>query len=197
MDTFLVEHGGLVFLVIIIGSYIWGLLWQALMHKVWGGKIIKELASGRSLYFKTKKGEYRLESTHKKLSFKLAGQKAWESVDFTDIKDIHIFRSTDTASLIEFFMGDWGLWDIAGKYRDLLHTYSIQILLRDQRDIPIVVLKQYEQREWLLGRIFLRITLAVLKVCNLYRDGEEVAQETLEMFAEKFRLAGCDIKVRY
>ena len=166
------------------------------MHHVWGGKIIKEISNGRNFYFKTKKGEYRLESTHKKFSFKLKDEPKWTSVNYDDIKDIHVLCSTDTASLIEFFLGDWGLWDMAGKYRDVLHTYAIQVLLKDQRKILIMELKQYEQREWLLGQLFLKLSLWFLKIFNLYRQGDDVTEEALEKIADKFKSAGCDIQVR-
>ncbi len=196
MNDFSQEFGWLFLVGIFLVSYIFGLLWQAIMQNVWGGKIIKEISNGRMFYFKTKNGEYRLESTHKKFSFKLKNESKWTLVDYDDIKDIHILTSTDTASLIEFFLGDWGLWDMFGKYRDFLHTYSIQVLLKDQRIIPIMELKQYEQREWLLGQLFLKLSNWILKIFKMYRQGDEVAEEALEKIAEKFKRAGCDIQVR-
>ncbi len=70
MNDFSQEYGWFFLAGILLVSYIFGLVWQAIMQNVWGGKIIKELSNGRMFYFKTKKGEYRLEATHKKFSFK-------------------------------------------------------------------------------------------------------------------------------
>lgn len=168
-----------VFFGILFFSYVLGLLWQALMHKVWGGKILKLMRGTNALYFKTGEGEFRLEKTHKKFSYKLKKQTTWQSIDYDELRQIYVFRSTDTASLIEFFMGDWGLWDMFGRYRDLINTYSIRLWTHKGTDVPVLTLKQYEQREWWLGQVFLAITISILKAFKLYRDGEDVAAQQL------------------
>lgn len=197
MDAFVKQHIILYFIFLFIFSYCLGLAWQAIMQHVWGGKILKELNNERALYLKTRRGEFRVDGTHKRFSFKLKNDKAWQAMDFEDVRNIHIFRETNGGALIEFFLGDWGLWDLKGNYRDVINTYRIQITLRDSRDIPIFVLRQYEQREMWLGQLFLSISLGILKALHLHRDGEEVAQGKLAHLVNAFNAVGFAIKVRH
>lgn len=188
--------GLLIFLVVLAISFGINLLWQALLLRVWGAQFLKQAHSSSAWYFKTKEGEFRVDSTHKKFNVKAAKAHQWQSIDFDQIRQIYIFRSTDTASLIEFFLGGWNLFDLAGRYRDLLHTYSIRLWTVDGEDIPLMTLKQYQQRDWFLGQIMVRFTIAVLTRLRLYRDGEDVAYDSLYLFKEKLNGLGLTVVER-
>lgn len=196
MDSFLQHHFVLGLILFLIISYTLNLVWQAIMQRVWGGSILKEMGNTRALYLKTRQGEFRVDGTHKRFSFKAKKSANWEAVDFDQVRNIHIFSEVNGGALIEFFLGDWGLWDLHGRYRDVINTYRIQITLKDSRDIAIFVLRQYEQREMWLGHFFLGISLAILRALHLYRDIEEVAEEKLDHVVAAFNAAGFAIQVR-
>jgi hypothetical protein len=196
METLIQKHGWIVLVWFFIFAYLLGLIWQAIMQRVWGNAILKELSNARALYLKTRLGEFRVDGTHKKFSFKLQKDKAWQAVDFDQVRNIHIFREVNGGALIEFLLGDWGLWDLKGRYRDVINTYRIQITLQDSRDVPIFVLRQYEQREMWLGHLFLSVGNRILKALHLYQEGEDVAQEKLAHLVDAFNAVGFAIKVR-
>ncbi len=196
MDAFIQQHVLLSFILIIGISTVLGLFWQALIQRVWGASIIKQLGNSRAFYLKTRQGEFRVDGTHKRFNFKPKKAISWEAVDFDQVRNLHIFREVSGGALIEFLLGDWGLWDLHGRYRDTVNTYRIQITLKDSRDIAIFVLRQYEQREMWLGRVFLNISLGILKSLNLYRDIDEVADEKLDHLLVSFKDAGFDVQVR-
>lgn len=197
METFFNEHLTLFFIVIFAISIAYGLAWQAFMQRIWGGSALKELSNERNFYLKTRQGEFRVDGTHKRFSFKPKKAKTWETVDFDQVRNIHVFSEVNGGALIEFFLGDWGLWDLHGRYRDVINTYKIQITLKDSRDIAVFVLRQYEQREMWLGHYFLQISLGILKRLNLYRNAEEVAQEKLDYLVKAFIGVGFFINVRH
>lgn len=197
MDQFLQQHFVLGLILIFTVSSIIGLSWQALIQRVWGGGILKQLGNERAFYLKTRQGEFRVDGTHKRLSFKPKKAASWEAVDFEQVRNIHIFTEVGGGGIIEFFLGDWGLWDLHSRYRDVVNTYRIQITLKDSRDIAIFVLRQYEQREMWLGHFFLSISLGILKALHLYRNIDEVAEEKLDFILHAFNQVGFEIPVRH
>ncbi len=197
MDSFLQQHFILGLILFLTFSYALGLVWQAVMQRIWGGSILKEMGNERALYLKTRQGEFRVDGTHKRFSFKPKKAASWEAVDFDQVRNIHIFREVNGGALIEFLLGDWGLWDLHERYRDVINTYTIQITLKDSRDIAIFVLRQYEQREMWLGHFFLNISLGILKALHLYKDIEEEAEEKLDHIVRAFKAVGFDINVRH
>lgn len=197
MDTFARENAILTIFIVFVISIIFGLIWQAFLHRIWGGRIIKQLSNERNFYIKTRRGEFRIDSTHKRFSFKLKKTKTWETVDFDQVRNIHIFYEANGGPLIEFFLSDWGLWDLHSQYRDVINTFKIQITLKDSRDIPIFILRQYEQREMWLGHYAQQISLGVLKSLHLYQDGDDAAQAKLDHLVKAFLAVGFFINVRY
>ena len=154
-----------------------GALWQAFLCRVWGTKILKEQFTGRVLYLKTKEGEFRFDKVHKKFSYKLKGDTTWWSKDYSDGRSIEIVQTTDTASLFEFFLGGWNILDLAGRYRDLVHKYTIYLKFADGDALPVITLKQYEQRDWFLSQLYLDMYKAILRKFGMYREADIVAEQ--------------------
>lgn len=196
MDSFKHNHIVLFIAFLFFIYYCVSLVWQAILQHIWGGSILKELSNERALFLKTRCGEFRVDGTHNRFSFKLKKDKTWQTVNFDEVRNIHIFSEVNGGALIEFFLGDWGLWDLKERYRDVINIHRIQITLKDSRDIPIFVLRQYEQREMWLGHVLLNISLGILKALHLYRNSEEVAEEKLTHVVDLFNAVGFDIKVR-
>jgi len=159
-----------VYVLVLSGSFVFSVFWQWVLMRVWGGKWLKEAKSNTAWYFKTAEGEFRVDQTHKRFNYKLKKQLQWQSVDFADVGKLYVFATNDTASLIEFFVGGWNITDIFGRYRDHLHSYSIRLWLQDATEIPIFNLKQYEQRDWFLGRFYIAIMIKLLRWLGLYEE---------------------------
>lgn len=184
------------FLLILTCSYGIGLLYQALLHKIRGLKYHKEHRTSRALLFSTGEGDFRVDQVHGNFNHKSKGETSWHTIAFDDIHSIYIFQTQDNASIMEFFLSDFELWDFAGNYRDVTNIFSIRLWLKNGEEIPLMTLKQYEQRELWLGRITHAITLNILAKLGLYHAVEDVAAEKMHMLINKFRPLGLELQER-
>lgn len=183
------------FVLIFCGALIVGILWQAFLYRIWGARTLGEQFSGRVLYLKTKQGEYRFDKVHKKFSYKLKGDTGWWSKDFDQVRTLSIHHSDDTASMIEFLIGEWNIFDLAGRYRDLVHTYTISIKVGRDEFIPIYALKQYEQRDWFFGQLYLDFCIWVLKHLGMYRDVQDVSEALAKQLSDKVAVTGLELSL--
>lgn len=190
METFLNQHPFAVFFTVFAIASAFGILWQGFLLRVWGKQILREQFTGRVLYLKTNQGEFRFDKVHQKFSYKLKGDKDWWSKDFDEVRTLEIHHSDDTASMIEFFFGDWNLFDLAGRYRDLVHTYTISLKLGKDYFVPIFALKQYEQRDWFFGQLYIDFCIWALKLIGLYQEADDVAHNHKHLLIEKIKKVG-------
>ena len=171
------------------------------LHKVYGTKLYDVRRSSRTLSFKTNKSLYQIDKKHQKLLYKKKKEKHWKSVGFEEINGIHVVKSTGTASVIEFFFGDFSLFDFFRKYRDRLHTYEIKIEVISghqdiNMDVTILSLKQYEQREFWLGQLIHDLDIWVMTKLGFYVVIDEVYEENVDKIMRLFKTYGLPLNFR-
>ncbi len=155
------------------------------LHRVYGAKLDAEVRSKRKLSFKTNKSKFQLDSERRKLIFKNKRDKHWKTIHFDEMRNIRIERTTNTASVIEFFFGDFSLFDFFRKYRDQLHTYKIILSVFSTHadmnmDVTILTLKQYEQREFFLGKLMHNFDIWLMTKFGFYMSIDDVSENKVE-----------------
>ena len=165
------------------------------LHKVYGRKLYDVKKSNGKLSFKTRKSQYQLDESRQKLLFKNKKDKQWNALTFDQITGIHFERKTATASLIEFFFGDFTLFDFMRKYRDRLHTCDIKLRVDSDHpdinmDVTILGLKQYEQREFFLGQLLHDFNIWLMTKLGFYSDIDDVTKKDIKQIREIFTYCG-------
>lgn len=183
-----------IFVFLIVSHYVYFYF----LHKVYGAKLYDIKKSKGKLSFKTSKSQYQLDRKHKKLIFKDKKDKHWKTLTFDQINSVHVKKDTGTASIVEFFFGDFSLFDFFNKYRDRLHTYEIKLgVVSDHPDINLDVvvlsLKQYEQREFFLGQLMHDFDIWVMKNLGFYNSIDDVYGENVKQILQLFQACGLEL----
>lgn len=195
------ESGGLFWLanigiiaVLIIAHYVYFYF----LHRLYGAKLYDVKKSRAKVSFKTSKSQYQIDRKHKKLIFKDKKDKHWKTLTFDQITRIYVNKHTGTASIVEFFLGGFGLFDFFNKYRDRLHTYDIKLGVFSDHpdinmDITVLSIKQYEQREFFLGQIMHNFDIWVMKNLGFYDSIDDVYQEKVEQIIALSKACGLEL----
>ena len=121
------------------------------------------------------------------------------TVSFDDIQDIHVVRREETGSLVEFFFGDFSLFDFMRKYRDRIHSCEINLSVPSgyddmNTDITLTTLKQYEQREFFLGQLFHDFDVWLMTKLGFYQSLNKNYESKVNEFVELFGAYGLKLK---
>lgn len=165
------------------------------LHRIYGGKLLNIKKSSRNLSFATKKSKFQLSKEHKKLMYKANRDRNWKSLSFSEITKVHVVKSTGSAGMLEFMVSDFNLWDFKGEYRDVVHSYDIRLgVLSDHPDmnldVTILIMRQYEQREFFLGQLFHEMDIWVMKKLGLYTNIADAREAKIEELMQLFRRCG-------
>ena len=170
------------------------------LHKVYGIKLYDVHRTNRKLSFKSKKSLFQVDKEHQKFMYKTKKERHWKTVHFKDIKGVHVEKHVGTASIIEFFFGGFSLFDFFRRYRDRLHTYDIRLNVvsghRDiNMDVSLLILKQYEQREFFLGQLIHDFDLWVMKKLGLYTPINKVSENKIKELVELIKPYDLKLKI--
>lgn len=184
------------FFVILIFCQIFGLFYLSVLHKVRGAVYRGEAKSARALFFRTKYGDHRVDGQHKQWNFKEKGKNTWDTIKFEEILGIYQLQDVENASVFEFFLGGFSIWDFSGKYRDHMRNHHIRLRLKGGGDVPLMTLKQYQQREWFLAQFIHDFQLLILSKIGWYRDIDDVSEEWMDTFVEKLEPYGLALTIQ-
>ena len=169
------------------------LLWLALIHQNRGNKFGKEMKNSTGINFSTNTGDFRIDKVQQNFKYKLKGETNWLVSHFEAITGIESVYSTDDAIWYEMFLSDWSLWDLSGKYRDVTHIASIELTMAGGARVPLVEIRQFEQREMWLGQYTYELQIRLLEKLGLYHPLEHVADQWIATLAEKCRCYGLEL----
>ncbi|HAG72154.1 MAG TPA: hypothetical protein DCL66_08100 [Gammaproteobacteria bacterium] len=174
------------FLIGVIGAVVLHFLFLTLIHRVKGGKYWGERKSDKAITFKTDGGEFLLTGAKDLLYWRKFRKDQWRKIPFDNIKKLSISRSCESAKLKEFLLGGWNIWDFSRTYTDVTNGLAIQIELHDGDPLILTQMKQYEQREWMLGQMMHDFSLKILAKLELYKEIEEEGEKELQRFQAIF-----------
>lgn len=165
------------------------------LHRIYGGKLLNIKKSSRNLSFETKQGKFQLSKEHQKLMYKASQDRAWKSLSFSEITDVHVRMNTGSAGMLEFLVSDFNLWDFKGKYRDVVHNCHIRLGVFCEHpdmnlDVTILTMRQFEQREFYIGQFIYELDILVMKKLGLYINIADAREEKINELMQLFRQCG-------
>jgi hypothetical protein len=171
--------------LIILGYYVFYLLWLAFIHQIRGNKIRKETRKSSGITFSTNQGDFFIDQVKQSFKYKPKGENQWKAVAFDGITGITYDWGAEDASWYEFFLSDWDLWDMLPQYRDVTNIATVELRVAGGSRIPLVEIRQYEQRELWLGQWSYELHIGLLKTLGLYHPLEDVTEAWVEDITEK------------
>lgn len=112
------------------------------------------------------------------------------NLPFDNIEVLQLQHRVREALGEELLFENFSLFDLHGKYRDHVHSYSIVIRTRSG-EVPLFEAAQYEVRDFL--NVSVPIQLWLLGKMGFHRKAEEVSAEVLGKIQLQFRRAGLQV----
>jgi hypothetical protein len=166
------------------------LLWMAFIHQIRGARLTREARDARGINFSTNTGDFRIDKAQHNFKYRLRKETNWKVLSFDAIRDISYYIHDESAGWFEFFLSDWSLWDLNSKYRDVHNVATIELSVAGGGRVPLVEIRQYEQREMWLGHYSYLAHIWLLKKLHLFHPLEEAAEAWAHDFIYKCRRLG-------
>ena len=188
------NHTPFATVAVFLFSYSLYLLWLAFIHQVRGENLSKEGKKSSGITFSTNQGDFFIDSVTKGFKYRPKGENGWKSIAFDAITGIRYVVHADSASWFEFFLSDWDLWDLSGRYRDITNIATVELRIAGGSLLPLVELRQYEQRELWLGQWSYELHIALIKKLGLYHPLEEVTEAWIDALCNKCEPLGLQLE---
>ncbi|HSC76021.1 MAG TPA: hypothetical protein VLB90_07290 [Pseudomonadales bacterium] len=183
-------HSPLAAITMFISYYAAYLLWLAFIHQNRGNKLSKETSKNSGITFSTNQGDFFIDQVKQSFKYKPKGEATWKAISFDAINGISSVYGQDDASWYEFFLSDWELWDLSGQYRDVTNINTVELHVAGGSRIPLVEIRQYEQRELWLGQWSYELHISLLKTLGLYHPLDDVTEMWTAAMTEKCGRSG-------
>ncbi|MBK7974312.1 MAG: hypothetical protein IPK07_13880 [Deltaproteobacteria bacterium] len=167
--------------LLVAGAILGSFVWRAVLCRIRGGRFEVDSDANR-IRFETDLGSFTFHRRNRQVRIRTRKGET-RVLDGADIDGVRIGLES-RSSLLELADG-WDLGDTFGRYRDKDHTWSVRLRLRGGETIPVMVLSQYEVRDFL--DFVTPMQLAALGALGLYRDGESVAANAARQLEHALR----------
>jgi hypothetical protein len=156
----------------------------ALFHAYKAGKfeVLRDDAEVCSIVSGT--GRFNAYPAQRKLGWTIGAQRG--TLAFDEIDGIEYRADERHALLSELFFG-YDLADFLERYRDSREWFSIAVVARGGRRIPLYLGSRWQRREFLMGW-YIALQSALLERLGLLRDAERESREACERI--RARLGG-------
>lgn len=183
-------HSPIGVITLFIAYYAAYLLWLAFIHQNRGNKLSKETSKSSGITFSTNQGDFFVDQVKQSFKYKPKGETTWKALAFDAITGISYYTREDDAMWYEFLFSDWELWDLSGRYCDITNTNTVELRVTGGSQIPLVEIRQYEQRELWLGQYTYEFHIGLLKKLGLYHPLEDVTDAWIDNLVEKCEPCG-------
>lgn len=177
-------------IAVILAYYAAYLLWLAFIHQNRGETLSKETSKSSGITFSTNQGDFFIDQVKQSVKYKPKGETTWKSIPFDAIKGINYVCGQDDASWYEFFLSDWEWWDLSGRYSDVTNINTVELHVAGGSRIPLVEIRQYEQRELWLGQWSYELHISLLKTLGLYHPLDDITEALIAAMTEKCERCG-------
>lgn len=146
--------------------------------------------SDRTYAFQTDIGGFRIDRENKTLNFAVLGDR--KTVPLSDLARLKFGYADKSALLQEVFFG-FNLTDLMSPYQDSNHWYTIHLVTKNGKPIPIFTAGQYEPREFMLTW-YVRLQERILERLGFFHDVHDYSRLVLDELKEGFRESKCEMK---
>lgn len=145
-----------------------------LLYRAWRSRIhhaYYEFSSdGDRLNLKSDLGEFAFDTKDRSFEINYVDNRKFK-FGFSDIRNIELVKEDKDAVFQEMFLEGFNIFiDTNPKYRDVVKNYSIFAVTQDYKRYPIIVMQQYEVRDWF--NLANDIQLGLLELLRMYTPVE-------------------------
>lgn len=141
-----------------------------LLYRAWRSRIhhayYEFTSEGGRLKLKSDLGEFIFDAKDRSVAIHYVDGRRL-NLAFSDIRNIELMKEDKEAIFQEMFLEGFSVFiDTNPKYRDVLERYSIFIVASDYKRYPIIVMQQYEVRDWM--NFANDLQLGILELLGMY-----------------------------
>lgn len=166
---------------LLIGVFAINLLYRAWRSRI-HHKFYAVTRDGERFKFQSDLGEFVLDRQERTVSLAyIDGRRV--KLDFANVRNIELITEDKEASFQEFFLEGYNVFiDSDSRFRDLVKRYSIFVVTNDFKHYPLIVLQQYEVRDFL--NIAVDVQLGLLELLGLYMPVNAYAESVYGQFKD-------------
>jgi len=169
------------FLLILAASFAIDTAFVALFHAHKAGKFEILRADDEMFGFASDTGRFNIYPGQGKLGYTVGTQRG--TLAFDEIDGVEYRAEVRHALLAELFFG-FNLTDFMGRYRDTREWFSIAVVARGGRRIPLYLGSRYQRREFLMGW-YIDLQSALLSRLGLLKDTEAESRDAYELIRSR------------
>ena len=171
----------LAFLLILAAAFAIDTAFVALFHAHKAGKFEILRDDDGMFGFATDTGRFNVYPGQGKLGYTVGAQRG--TLAFDEMEGIEYRADERHALLSELFFG-FNLTDFMGRYRDTREWFSIAVVARGGRRIPLYLGSSWQRREFLMGW-YIDLQSALLSRLGLLKDTAAESREAYELIRSR------------
>lgn len=148
-------------------------------HKAGRFDVVRDDA--KSFGFVSDTGRFNIYPDERKIGYNVGAERG--TLAFDELDGIEYRAEERDALLAELFFG-FDLTDFMGRYRDTREWFSIAVVARGGRRVPLYLGSRYQRREFLMGW-YIDLQSALLSRLGLSRDAEAESREAYELIRSR------------